>query len=164
MGFKIVMLNLVYLIFILSVSQCLVNNLRADDCGSNHGTIINVDVSGCDGQDICPLKIGTNVTMVATFTSDVKSKTLTAAVYGKVGIFKRKFKLPDSNACDTGVACPISPKETYNYTLTIFVAENYPKIAVDVELHLIDDTNVDVICALIPSHIVGDLPIVVQII
>ncbi|XP_028136231.1 NPC intracellular cholesterol transporter 2 [Diabrotica virgifera virgifera] len=161
---KTVLLNVVFLISILSVSQCLVNNLKASDCGSEDGSIINIDVSGCEGKDICPLQLGTNVTMVATFTSDVTSKSLTVFAYGKIGIFRKKFKLPNSNACDNDVSCPTSPNQTYNYTLTIFIEKNYPKIPVDVELHLKDDSNKDVFCALIPCHIVEALPVVVQII
>uniref|UniRef100_A0A6P7FHY1 NPC intracellular cholesterol transporter 2-like n=1 Tax=Diabrotica virgifera virgifera TaxID=50390 RepID=A0A6P7FHY1_DIAVI len=164
MALKKVMLNVVSLIFILSVSQCSVNNLTYSDCGSKHGSITNVHISGCEGKDACPLYKGTYAYIDVTFRSGVKSYSLTAEAYGKIGIFYRKLELPDPNACNYGVDCPIRPYETYTYSIAIYIDESFPSISLVLELHLKDDTNTDVVCGRQRCRIVDNLPVVIQII
>ncbi|XP_057663606.1 NPC intracellular cholesterol transporter 2-like [Diorhabda carinulata] len=134
---------------------CLVSSANIRDCGSKDGSIIKVDIEGCDNEARCPLVRGQNATLTATFKSNVTSNTLKAVVYGKLSFIKSKFPLPDPNACDLGVNCPLGPGQTNTYIVSIYVKENYPTLSVDIELHLRDDSGRDVICALIPAAVVA---------
>ncbi|XP_028136232.1 NPC intracellular cholesterol transporter 2 homolog a [Diabrotica virgifera virgifera] len=155
MGSKKVVISAMCLILVLGISSCLADTDDIEDCGSVTGQIVKVELAGCEGEDRCPLKRGTNASMVATFKSNTNSKTLKTLVIGKLGLLKQKFNLPNPNACEMGVTCPISSGDTYTYTVSMPVKKNYPRVTVDIELHLIDENDKDVICALIPAKIVA---------
>ncbi|XP_072388690.1 NPC intracellular cholesterol transporter 2 homolog a-like [Diabrotica undecimpunctata] len=154
MGSKKIVISVVCLILVLGISFCLADSDDIEDCGSETGQIVKIELAGCEGEDRCPLKKGTNASMVATFKSNTNSKTLKTVVIGKVGLIKSKFNLPNPNACDLGVTCPINSGDTYTYTVGLVVKKNYPRVTVDIELHLKDENDKDVICALIPAKIV----------
>ncbi|CAH1102844.1 unnamed protein product [Psylliodes chrysocephalus] len=137
--------------------SCLVTceNAIIEDCGSVDGSIVKVDVAGCENLDRCPLKKGLNATLTATFTSNVNSNSLKAVVHGQIGPISSRFILPNPNACTSGVACPIKPNESYTYVLNIFVKSSYPRLNVGIKFELQDDQGKDVICALIPAKIVN---------
>ncbi|CAH1186723.1 unnamed protein product [Phyllotreta striolata] len=137
----------------LSPFECSTAVIR--DCGSVDGTAVKVDLAGCENQRYCPLVSGKNATLTATFQSKVESSSLKALVYGKLGPLKIKFNLPNSDACSSGVACPLKPNENYVYNLSIYVKRSYPKINVEIQFELRDANGKDVVCSIIPAVIVG---------
>ncbi|CAH1280375.1 unnamed protein product [Diabrotica balteata] len=139
MGSKKVVISVVYLILVL---------------GSETGQIVKIELTDSEGGDRFPIKQGTNPSILVTFKSNTYSKTLNAVAIGTVGSNKGKYNLRNPNACELGVTCPINSGNTYNYTLNLFVIKSYPLVKIDLELHLKDENDKDVICALIPVEIV----------
>ncbi|XP_072388691.1 NPC intracellular cholesterol transporter 2-like [Diabrotica undecimpunctata] len=154
MGLKKVVISVVCIILVLGVSSCLADSVNIKDCGSETGQIVKIELAGCEGEDRCPLKQGTNPSILVTFKSNTNSKTLKAVVIGTVGSNKHKYDLKNPNACELGVTCPINSGDTNTYTLNLFLIKSYPTISIDLELHLKDENDKDVICASIPVKVV----------
>jgi Niemann-Pick C2 protein len=86
--------------------------------------------------------------------SDDDSDVLTAVVHGVVLGVPFPFNLPNPDGCkDSGVSCPISAGQTYNYKTSLPVLASYPRVTVDVKWELQDKDGNDVVCVLIPSQI-----------
>ncbi|XP_074026159.1 NPC intracellular cholesterol transporter 2 homolog a [Leptinotarsa decemlineata] len=148
MNSKIILISTIFLCF---EAFC---NAAFSDCGSEVGSIVSVDIIGCDDKPRCPLKKGTNATMNITFKSNVDTTNLKAVVYGVIGV-KIPFELPNDDGCkDSGIVCPIKAGETYRYTTTMPILTSYPRVTVDILWELQNDEGKDIICARIPSKIV----------
>lgn len=62
--------------------------------------------------------------------SDDDSDVLTAVVHGVVLGVPFPFNLPNPDGCkDSGVSCPISAGQTYNYKTSLPVLASYPRVS-----------------------------------
>ncbi|KAG5869448.1 hypothetical protein JTB14_026092 [Gonioctena quinquepunctata] len=99
--------------------------------GSAVGSIISVEVSGCGTKPRCNLIKNTNATMKISFKTNVDSPSLTAVVAGVILSIETPFALPNPDGCvDSGVVCPLKADETYDYTATMPIDKNYPRVTV----------------------------------
>ncbi len=80
-------------------------------------------------------------------------ETLTAIVHGTVLGIEMPFPLPQPNACESGVECPLTKSKKYEYVATLPVLKSYPKVKVGVKWELKDEQGVDVVCVEIPAKI-----------
>lgn len=124
------------------------------DCGSVNGQVSSVTVSNCpEGQTECALTRGTDADITIKFSSKEESKTLKAVVHGVIAGVPIPFRLPQSDACKTGVSCPLESGESYTYSNKLSIKNSYPPLAVRVRYELKDDNGADVICVEIPCKI-----------
>ena len=124
------------------------------DCGSQTGKVASVEVSNCpDGQDVCTLKKGSQPEITIKFTSNAESKGLKAVVHGVIASVPIPFPIPQSDACKSGVSCPIKSGENYTYSNKFSVRRSYPPVSVSVRYELQDDNSSDVVCVEIPCKI-----------
>jgi len=125
-----------------------------EECNGLDGKVSKVQVIPCEIEDdACILKAGANATIKIDFTSKVASPTLKAVVHGIVGSIPIPFHIPQGNACNSGVQCPIEPSTSYNYVAQIPVLKTYPRLSVKVKWELVDKQNKDVACVIIPAKI-----------
>lgn len=124
------------------------------DCGSQTGKVSSVEVSNCpDGQDVCILKKGTQPAITIKFSSEADSKELKAVVHGVVMDVPIPFPIPQSNACKSGVSCPVKKGENHTYSNKFSVRNSYPAVSVRVRYELKGDSNSDMVCVEIPCKI-----------
>ncbi|CAH1371168.1 unnamed protein product [Tenebrio molitor] len=125
-----------------------------EDCGSKDGSIVSVTVSNCSNDKKCILKRNTNASIEIGFTTNDDSDVLTSVVHGVILGVPFPFDIPNPDGCkDSGVSCPISAGQTYNYKASLPVLATYPRVTVDVKWELKDKDGNDVVCVLIPSQI-----------
>jgi len=127
-------------------------------CGGS-GTLKQLTVTGCEKTPVCPIKKGTNATIVFDFmtgTDDVSSAT--SIVHGIIAKIPVPFPLPNPDACNTegsGLSCPLKANTAYTYSSSIPVLTEYPSLTVTVEWELKDSAGNDVFCAKMPVKIVS---------
>lgn len=127
---------------------------KFNDCGSSTGQVSSVEVSGCpDGQDECTLKRGSQPTIEIKFSAKGETKSLKAVVHGVIGGVPIPFPVPQSDACKSGVTCPVQSGENYTYNNKFNVRNSYPPVAVTVKYELKDDNQSDMACVEIPCKI-----------
>ncbi|KAG8448933.1 hypothetical protein GDO86_015848 [Hymenochirus boettgeri] len=126
--------------------------LNYKDCGSDHGKIIQVDVSPCPKQP-CPLVRGGTYTVNATFISSVDTTKTTAVVHGILGGVPIPFSIPEPDGCKSGISCPLKTGQTYSYLTKLPIKTIYPCISLVVEWKLEDDENKNIFCWHIPVKI-----------
>jgi len=122
------------------------------------GTLQKVNVIGCEKTPICPIKKGTNATIVFDFKTTGAVQNATSIVHGIIAKIPIPFPLPEPDACNTagsGLTCPLKAATQYKYTSTIPVLKEYPSLQVTVEWELKDKDGNDVFCAKMPIKIVG---------
>ncbi|XP_035683286.1 NPC intracellular cholesterol transporter 2 homolog a-like [Branchiostoma floridae] len=143
------------LAFCVGISATLANALQWRDCGSE-ATIFNVFVSSCEDQSTCPMKKGSNVSLVVWFEPNKQITKATASMRGIMAGVPLPFPLQNPDGCkDSGLKCPLVGYESYNYTNSVYMHENYPTVKLLVEWEL-RDQNGDVIwCILVPAKIIN---------
>ena len=59
------------------------------------------------------------------------------------GALRVPFNLPEPDGCriGSGIDCPIMPNNLYSYGISLPVLSFYPKLQVNVELALVDDSD-----------------------
>ncbi|XP_050049261.1 NPC intracellular cholesterol transporter 2-like [Dermacentor andersoni] len=122
-------------------------------CASPDGTIVNFHVDGCKQPDTCVLKKGTLANVTIAFNSKVASKGVNVKVHGVIHEVPLPFPLPQPDACQSGVACPIKPQGSYTYRGSFPVKSSYPSISLNIRWELVDDHGNDLVCQLIPVSI-----------
>uniref|UniRef100_L7MA53 Putative ml domain protein n=1 Tax=Rhipicephalus pulchellus TaxID=72859 RepID=L7MA53_RHIPC len=135
----------------LSTVACAVGDWP--QCASPDGTIISFHVDGCNQPDTCILKKGTQANVTIVFKSNVASNGVKVEVHGLIHKVPLPFPLPQSDACKSGVACPIKAGATYTYRGSFPVRPSYPSLSLDVKWELVDDNGSDLVCQLIPIQI-----------
>ncbi|KAG4077358.1 hypothetical protein HA402_009759 [Bradysia odoriphaga] len=133
------------------------NALEFTDCGSKVGKFTKVQVSDCvTTSTACILKKNTNATISIDFelsTIDQCTK-VTAVVHGVVMGIEMPFNLPNADGClNSGITCPIQKGSNYEYSTTLPVLKQYPKVKVDVKWELIDENKDVIVCVMIPAKI-----------
>ena len=124
------------------------------DCGSTTGEVSSVEVTGCsDGADVCPLKRGTKAGITINFSSKAESSSLKAVVHGVIKSVPIPFPLPQSDACKSGVTCPVENGKSYTYSNNLNIRRSYPPLGVTVRWELKDQNNDDMVCVEIPCEI-----------
>ncbi|CAG2060281.1 unnamed protein product [Timema podura] len=111
----------------LNTTSALAN--YATEAGSKAGKFSSITVSGCtDQQPVCVLKRRTNTTIDITFTPFEDLKKVTTVVHGIVAGVPVPFNVPDPEACDTCLKCPLSANTSYDYRATLPIARFYPTV------------------------------------
>nr|CAD7592311.1 unnamed protein product [Timema genevievae] len=129
--------------------------------GSKAGKFSSITVSGCtDQQPVCVLKRRTNTTIDITFTpckycSIEDLKKVTTVVHGIVAGVPVLFNVPDPEACDTCLKCPLSANSSYDYRATLPIARFYPTIQLIVKWELQDELTRDIHRILLPYNSLG---------
>jgi Niemann-Pick C2 protein len=143
------------------------------DCGSELGTIQAFDVTGCTTAP-CKFSKGTTYTMNLTIKASAPSKSASVRIYGRrrehapklryflslrsgvIGGVPIPFPLPNPDACQLGMKCPISQNDVNLASLSLPVLASYPTLSLYVKIELkADDQNQDYACILFPASIVG---------
>ncbi|KAH6945065.1 hypothetical protein HPB50_006986 [Hyalomma asiaticum] len=143
--------QLLFAALMLSTVACAVADWPR--CASPDGTILSFKVDGCNEPDTCVLKKGTQANVTVVFNSKVASNAVNVEVHGLIHKVPLPFPLPQSDACQCGVTCPIQAQANYTYRGSFPVKSEYPSISLDVKWELIDDNHNDLICQLIPVEI-----------
>lgn len=147
-------MKLLLLFFAISSVFTLLSATKFTDCGSTSGQVSSVEVTGCpDSEDVCPLKKGTKAGITINFSSKADSKSLRAVVHGVIKSVPIPFPLPQSNACKSGVTCPVTNGKDYTYENNLNIRNSYPAIGVTVRWELRDENNNDMVCVEIPCEI-----------
>ncbi|RWS02726.1 protein NPC2-like protein [Dinothrombium tinctorium] len=116
----------------------------------------SVNVSDCEGDfSPCPFVKGSNVTLTASFISNIDSQNTTIAVFGKITTLKIRtpFPISPNSGCFYGIPCPIKKNEEYTFQLTMPIRRLYPAIRVDTGLELFGDNNARIACVQFPARI-----------
>jgi len=104
-----IMLRLLFLTAVVTLASAGV--VTFTDCANKEVT--SVDVSGCSGST-CSVKIGSTVTITATYVANQDSATSKLALTAQLGELKVPLPLDDSDACKiTTPACPLKKGQTY---------------------------------------------------
>jgi len=142
--------NLLVLFAILGIAKA-----TYSDCGSEVGSILSLEISGCDNADAkCILHRNTNATFKLQFSTKEDVEKVKAVVHGVVMDVPVPFALPNDDGCvDSGLTCPLKSGGTYSYQTSLPVLKKYPRLTVDVKWELQDENGKDIVCALIPSKI-----------
>lgn len=142
------------LFFAIAALFTLSSATKFSDCGSTSGQVSSVEVTGCpDAEAVCPLKRGTKAGITINFASKADSKSLKAVVHGVIKSVPIPFPLPQSNACKSGVTCPVTNGQSYTYSNNLNIRNSYPSLAVTVRWELRDENNNDMVCVEIPCQI-----------
>ncbi|XP_032883541.1 NPC intracellular cholesterol transporter 2-like [Amblyraja radiata] len=126
--------------------------VKYQDCGSESGKLIVVDVSPCPSLPCKLIKEKTydvNVTFVS-LTDTLSSK---AEVRGILAGLPVPFNLPNDDGCKSGIHCPIRKNQKCNYINTLLIKSMYPSIKLEVEWMLKDDKGKKIFCWIIPVEI-----------
>nr|XP_033337163.1 NPC intracellular cholesterol transporter 2 homolog a-like [Megalopta genalis] len=115
----------------------------------------NVNIVGCSKLP-CDLKRGSNVEAAIDFAVLANTKTLRPEVDVQIGNGHVKYPLPEQNACKSlvGAECPLDKGEVVTYKLKMPVEKIYPKIALIIQLSLIDEHGDVQVCLRIPAKVV----------
>ncbi|CAN7941875.1 unnamed protein product [Ixodes pacificus] len=127
--------------------------IKWTDCGSSVGQVASVSVTGCEHSDTCILKKGTDVSLIIDFTSNVKSPTVQVKAYGVLEHVPIPFDVPQPDACQSGVTCPVQPAGKYNYRGSFPIKPMYPSLSLDIKWELLDDKDENLVCVLVPVKI-----------
>ncbi|KAK3867164.1 hypothetical protein Pcinc_027346 [Petrolisthes cinctipes] len=110
----------------------------------------DVVITGCKGHTRCIFKKNTFASIQLPFTLNQEFPSVTAKVYGVIAGVKIPFPFPHSNACaNSGLQCPLTPG-SYSYTSKLLVQPAFPSLDVDVEWHLVDGNNQEIVCIRFP--------------
>lgn len=73
---------------------------------------------------------------------------------GKLSTLPVPFIIKPDNACGNyGFDCPLEADKSYKFNLTLPIMRSYPKINVDVFVHLVDDKGQVLACVELPAQI-----------
>ncbi|XP_074654606.1 NPC intracellular cholesterol transporter 2-like [Tubulanus polymorphus] len=125
---------------------------RFKECGSANGKVKSVTVTPCS-EFPCILHRGTTASVAIEFVSNVNSKTLTGSVHGILGGFPIPFPIPQTDGCQSGVACPITAGSSHIYKASIPVHKLYPSVKVIVKWELQGDNGENIACINLPVEI-----------
>lgn len=112
---------------------------------ASKGIVSNVTVPGCaESLDYCKVKLGTNMTIAIAFTPKINGNKLTMAISGKMGPewFPFPSELYDSNACNTGVKCPMMAGSNQQYKNVIYIQPSFPTMSAKTKWILTTDGKV----------------------
>ncbi|KAG6800907.1 NPC intracellular cholesterol transporter 2 [Apis mellifera caucasica] len=115
----------------------------------------NVKILGCDTLP-CNLVRGTNVEANVDFKAVANTKTLRPVVDVDLGNSHMQYPLPEQNACKNLVngQCPLQSGQAATYYLKMPVLKAYPKVALTIQLSLVDENNNSEVCFKIPAKVV----------
>ncbi|CAC5376113.1 NPC2 [Mytilus coruscus] len=160
--------------FVICHVRCIIPPYRLCQPSASHSKTgvlesINVDCAGLSVTHDCNLKRGTNVSMSATFTSNVNTSKVTTVVHGILGGVAEfflhllskdgeegvRFNGVTEDACISNVNhCDITKGEIIQYTNELPVDIHYPLLRLTVKWEIRDDQNNDLVCIRIPVEIV----------
>jgi Niemann-Pick C2 protein len=87
------------------------------------------------------------------FQIDTSFKALKNLVYGTIAGVKVPFPLPQADACQNGIQCPVNQGTVNDETISLAILPEYPSVSVVVQFTVQDDSGKTVICALFPAKI-----------
>lgn len=122
-------------------------------CSAPDGSTNSFEIEGCQAPARCVLKKGTDAKVSIQFSSKVASKGVRVKVYGVIHEVPIPFPLPQKDACQCGVTCPIQEQGNYTYHTSFAVKHEYPSLSLDVKWELVDDNGKNLVCQLIPVQI-----------
>lgn len=122
------------------------------DCGSKTGTIESVKITDCD-KPPCKFQRGKNYTLSLDFKSNTDTISLVNHVYGIIAHVPVPFHLPNDNACELGISCPIKSGDSLSESVTLPILNQYPKIGLIVKWVALDDSKDKMICFEFPVMI-----------
>ncbi|CAN7991117.1 unnamed protein product, partial [Ixodes hexagonus] len=123
------------------------------DCGSADGRVTGLTITGCEHSDTCVLKKGSDVALTIDFSANVTSPTVQVKAYGVLEHIPIPFQVPQPDACQSGVTCPVQPGGTYVYQGSFPVKEEYPSLSLNIKWELLDAGDRFLVCVLIPVRI-----------
>ncbi|KAH9362715.1 NPC intracellular cholesterol transporter 2-like [Haemaphysalis longicornis] len=122
-------------------------------CGAPDGSTQSFEIAGCQAPARCVLKKGTEAKVSILFSSKVASKGVKVKAFGVIHEVPIPFPLPQKDACQCGVTCPIQENGNYTYHSSFPIKAEYPSLSLDVKWELIDDDGKNLVCQLVPVEI-----------
>ncbi|KAK9294375.1 hypothetical protein QLX08_010995 [Tetragonisca angustula] len=115
----------------------------------------SVSIVGCSSVP-CNLVRGTNVEGRINFKAVSSTKSLRPVVDVELGAIHTPYPLPEQNACRNLVSgqCPLQKGDSATYLLKMPVEKSYPKVALTIQLSLVDENNNAEVCFRIPAKVV----------
>lgn len=146
---------------VMSVVACYVavfiSATKFTDCGSDFAEINSLDVTDCpddDAEEECTLKRGSRISINVNFTSHGNCDSLKTKVYGIIQGATLPFFLKQTDACKTGVSCPVVQGQEYTYYNDVNILRAFPEMSgIIVKWKLINERKENVLCAHVPSRI-----------
>ncbi|XP_028677402.1 NPC intracellular cholesterol transporter 2-like isoform X2 [Erpetoichthys calabaricus] len=138
--------------FLSLIVVCNADPIKFVDCGSKVGKIVYVDISPCPTEP-CVLQKGKAYSVNVTFNSNVDSEISKAVVHGIIAGVPIPFPIPIDDGCKSGIKCPMTKDQIYNYVNELTVKSEYPSIKLVVEWELRDQTKTDYFCFKFPVEI-----------
>ncbi|XP_076299689.1 NPC intracellular cholesterol transporter 2 isoform X2 [Lasioglossum baleicum] len=136
---------------------CIADSMQSpyQSCGAGLPAPNSVNIAGCS-QLPCNFKRGTFASAEVDFTVQDSTKTLTPKVTVHIGSISTAYQLPEQNACKSLVngECPLDKGERVTYKLQMPIEKIYPKIALTIQLSLVDGNGKSQACIKIPSKVV----------
>ncbi|CAF0905105.1 unnamed protein product [Adineta ricciae] len=125
------------------------------DCGSALATVQAFEVTDCAAAP-CKFIKGHTYAMNLTFQAKEASKSATVTLHGIIGGIPVPFPIPDSNACNLGVKCPVAQSDVNVGSFSVPVLQSYPSLSLYVKIEVIaDDQKQDYVCLQFPATIVA---------
>ena len=164
--------------FVVSLLFCSVNFVWSatpyKDCGSALATVQAFEVTDCAAAP-CKFIKGHTYAMNLTFQAKEASKSATVSLHGMrivslviecifspiffkgiIGGIPVPFPIPDSNACNLGVRCPVAQSDVNVGSFSVPVLQSYPSLSLYVKIEVIaDDKKQDFVCLQFPATIVA---------
>ncbi|KAH3852272.1 NPC intracellular cholesterol transporter 2-like [Dreissena polymorpha] len=125
---------------------------RHTDCGG-HGTVHSILLEPCNHEP-CDIHLGQTYTARINFTANENSHTATNKCKGEIAGSWVDFPVTPSNACGTGITCPIHKGETYTYTASVTCPTDAPSVRMVGQWSVLDDRGQNMICFNFPLQIV----------
>ncbi|XP_078034715.1 NPC intracellular cholesterol transporter 2 [Augochlora pura] len=136
---------------------CIADSMQSpfEHCANGLPAPKNVNILGCNKLP-CNLKRGTSVEAIIDFTALQNIKTLKPDVDVQIGTGHVKYPLPQQNACKSLVngECPLDKGEVVTYKLKMPVEKMYPRVALTIQLSLVDQDEKSHMCIRIPAQVV----------
>ncbi|RWS02725.1 epididymal secretory protein E1-like protein [Dinothrombium tinctorium] len=132
-----------------------VASINFKKCTATAGQLNSITVTGCGKAATCTFKIGTNVTLDATFTSRVASSKAIVKIVGLIGgVLPVPFPIEPEDACGNyGLKCPFAANTQNRVAITMPILEKYPEISVTVKFRLVASNNANLLCVEFPVEI-----------
>ena len=134
-----------------SSSETIGKTVKFDICNKDKedaASIASVDITPCT-TDPCEFKVGKNVSTTVVFTPKKRINGGKLEIFGILGPFTIKIKLPkeESNVCEHhNIKCPLEAGEEQKFIMSLVVKSYFPPAEVTIRADVLDENNEKVVC------------------